>query len=212
MFKSKYEAINTILTEATSKYLGNGYKVCSQSMRGSQGEIAKVDFLDEAGMRVVRVFARDRYSTCSYHSFEHEVEVVEEEFFLKSLDYIDTLWNDEGRTIEVKHIMVKDDGSSIVMGHMEYMEMLSKKKERREARSSRFTKEDITDEALVTTLVGLVRAQKEPGFKRFKLGDVARAEKWVRGAKCSYFLKFTNGKSVNMKHNPDGGMVYSFGA
>lgn len=212
MFKSKYEAINTILTEATSKYLGNGYKVCSQSMRGSQGEIAKVDFLDEAGMRVVRVFARDRYSTCSYHSFEHEVEVVEEEFFLKSLDYIDTLWNDEGSTIEVKHIMVKDDGSSIVMGHMEYMEMLSKKKERREARSSRFTKESITDEALVTVLVGLVRAQKEPGFKRFKLGDVARAEKWVRGAKCSYFLKFTNGKSVNMKHNPDGGMVYSFGA
>lgn len=212
MFKSKYEAINTILTEATSKYLGNGYKVCSQSMRGSQGEIAKVDFLDEARMRVVRVFATNKYSTCSYHSFEHEVEVVEEEFFLKSLDYIDTLWNDEGSTIEVKHIMVKDDGSSIVMGHMEYMEMLSKKKERREARSSRFTKESITDEALVTVLVGLVRAQKEPGFKRFKLGDVARAEKWVRGAKCSYFLKFTNGKSVNMKHNPDGGMVYSFGA
>ena len=212
MFKSKYEAINTILTEATSKYLGNGYQVCSQSMRGSQGEIAKVDFLDEAGMRVVRVFAANRYSTCSYHSFEHEVEVTEEEFFLKSLNDIETLWNDEGRTIEVKHIMVKDEGSSLVMGHMEYMEMLSKKKERRKARALHISTEDITDEALVTTLVGLVRAQKEPGFKRFKLGDVAKAEKWVRGAKCSYFLKFTNRKSVVIKHHPDGGMVYSFGA
>ena len=212
MFKSKYEAINTILTEATSKYLGNGYQVCSQSMRGSQGEIAKVDFLDEAGMRVVRVFAANRYSTCSYHSFEHEVEVTEEEFFLKSLNDIETLWNDEGRTIEVKHIMVKDEGSSLVMGHMEYMEMLSKKKERRKARALHISTEDITDEALVTTLVGLVRAQKEPGFKRFKLGDVAKAEKRVRGAKCSYFLKFTNRKSVIIKHHPDGGMVYSFGA
>lgn len=212
MFKSKYEAINTILTEATSKYLGMGYQVCSQSMRGSQGEVAKVDFLDEAGMRVVRVCAKSKYSTCSYHSFEHEVEVVEEEFFLKSLDDIETLWNDEGRTIEVKHIMVKDDGSSIVMGHMEYMEMLSKKKERREARALHISTEDITDDALVTTLVGLVRAQKEPGFKRFKLGDVAKAEKRVRGAKCSYFLKFTNRKSVVIKHHPDGGMVYSFGA
>ena len=212
MFKSKYEAINTILTEATSKYLGNGYKVCSQSMRGSQGEIAKVDFLDEARMRVVRVFATNKYSTCSYHSFEHEVEVVEEEFFLKSLDDIETLWNDDGRTIEVKHIMVKENGSSLVMGHMEYMEMLSKHKERMEARSPYITTKDITDEALVTTLVGLVRAQKEPGFKRFKLGDVARAEKRVRGAKCSYFIKFTNRKSVIVKHNPDGGMMYTFSA
>lgn len=50
------------------------------------------------------------------------------------------------------------------------------------------------------------------GFKRFKLGDVARAEKRVRGAKCSYFLKFTNGKFVSMKYNPDGGMMYSFSA
>lgn len=212
MFKSKYEAINTILTEATSKHLGNGYLVCSQSMRGSQGEIAKVDFLDEAGKRIVRVFARDKYSTCFYHSFEHEVEVVEEEFFPKYMDDIETLWNDEGHTIEVKHIMVKDDGSSIVMGHMEYMEMLSKKKERRKSRASHISTEEITDAALVTVLVGLVRAQKEPGFKRIKLGDVARAEKRVRGAKCSYFLKFTNGKSVVIRHHPDGGMVYSFGA
>ena len=210
MFKSKYEAINTIITEATSRYLGNGYLVCSQSMRGSQGEIAKVDFLDEAGMRVVRVFATNRYSTCSYHSFEHEVEVVEEEFFLKSLDYIDTLWNDDGRTIEVKHIMVKDDGSSIVMGHMEYMKMLSKKKERREARASRQRIESLTDDRLITTLVGLVRAQKEPGFKRIKLDDVVRAERWVKRKKRSYFLKFTNGKSVKVSHRPTGGMMYSF--
>lgn len=212
MFKSKYEAINTILTEAASKYLGYGYQVCSQSMRGSQGEVAKVDFLDEEHSRVVRVFAKNKYSTCSYHSFEHEVEVVEEEFFLKSLDDIETLWNDEGCTIEVNHIMVKRDGTSLVMEHMEYMRMLSKKKERREARKSHFTIESITDEALVTTLVGLVRAQKEPGFKRFKLDDVVRAEKWVRGAKCSYFLKFTNGKSVKMEHHPTGGMVYLFNA
>lgn len=212
MFKSKYEAINTILTEATSKYLGNGYQVCSQSMRGSQGEISKVDFLDEAGKRVVRVFAKDKYFTYFYHSFDHEVEVTEEEFFFKSLNDIETLWNDDGRIIEVKHIMVKDDGSSLVIGHMEYMEMLSKKKERRESRAPHISSEEITDDALVTVLVGLVRAQKKPGFKRFKLGDVARAEKRVRGAKCSYFIKFTNGKSVIIKHLHEGGMVYSFGA
>ena len=212
MFKSKYEAINTILTEATIKYLGYGYKLSSQSMRGSQGEVAKVDFLDEERNRVVRVFAKSKYSTCIYHAFDGEVEVVEEEFHIKSPEDIDTLWNDEGRTIVIKHIMVKHDGTSFVMEHMEYMRMLSKHKERMEARISPFTREPITDEALITILAGLVRAQKMPGYKRFKLNDVARAEKWVKGPKCTYFLKFTNGKSVKMKHHHTGGMVYSFGA
>lgn len=212
MFKSKYEAINTILTEATIKYLGCGYKLSSQSMRGSQGEVAKVDFLDEEHSRVVRVFAKSKYSSCIYHAFDCEVEVVEEEFYIKSPEDIDTLWNDEGRTISIKHIMVKPGGASIVMEHMEYMKMLSKHKERFEARISSTASEAITDEALITTLVGIVRAQKMPGYKRFKLNDVARAEKWVKGSNCTYFLKFTNGKSVEMKHCPTGGMVYSFGA
>ena len=211
--KTKYDVANGIITDTIKHYIMDGYTICTQSMRGTQGETARVDLINEAHDTVIRVYAMNKYCSVNYMVFDEHMQVITEMFKVDHpVGPLDTLWNGDGTTIEAKHIMVKLDGNVVVMSNKEYEEMEEKHKKRIESRASRQRIENLTDDRLITTLAGLVRAQKEPGFKRFKLNDVARAERWVKGPKCTYFLKFTNGKSVKMKHHPDGGMVYHFGA
>lgn len=207
--KTKYDVVNDIITDITSKYIANGYTICTQSMRGSQGELAKIDFFDGITNAVTRVYAMNRYHPLNCAKFDGEVELNVEMFTIKHPGDMETLWNGEGISIETKHLLVNDRGV-LVMSHREYKGMVKKHKDRIESRVSRWRTENLTDDRLITTLVGLVRAQKEPGFKRIKLDDVVRAERWFKRKKCSYFLKFTNGKSVKLWRRPTGGMMYSF--
>ena len=45
----QYKEINKIFSEAVAKTLANGFTICTNTMSGSQGEIAFVNFIDDKG-------------------------------------------------------------------------------------------------------------------------------------------------------------------
>ena len=85
-----YADIEAKFTEVVRNFIGRGYQICTETMRGSQGELGKVDLYHPHDIkRVVRILL-DRTA---------EGGVVLSVMDFKEWDGRDSLWNGKGNSI-----------------------------------------------------------------------------------------------------------------
>ena len=125
----KYVEINKKFTEAVAKYMMKGYHINSNTMGGSQGEIAKIDLTD--GNEVIRILLDKNHEHIQVGEKKYDRESVETvTLIIGKVVYLNdmtidtdcvfgtTIWNDSLETIEeYKFYMIIEDRKS---GNDEY--------------------------------------------------------------------------------------------
>lgn len=89
----KYADINKRYTEYVAEYMSKGYTINTQTMRGSQGEVTKIDFTD--GKEIIRVMLNSFYDWRDGSGFEIIVGKVDGSVKPHQNDNWHTVWNDK---------------------------------------------------------------------------------------------------------------------
>ena len=95
----KYADINKKFTEVVTEYIVKGYNINTSSMRGSQGEIAKVDLTN--GQEIVRIYIK-KFSDWKQRTRGYEIVVG------KCVDNVEPNSNSDWATIWDEHLEVID--------------------------------------------------------------------------------------------------------
>ena len=109
-----YTDINKIFTETVNNYLNNGFTIFCNTMRGSQGEIAKVDLTN--GTELYRIMLVDIYSWEDSLGTRYSIQVGK---YPESLDktnnrwleaFDGTIWNNQLEIVsERKFVLLKEN-------------------------------------------------------------------------------------------------------
>lgn len=88
----KYAEINTRYTEIVTEYMSKGYTINTASMRGSQGEVAKIDLTD--GNEIIRIYVAS-FSDWRADAEGYEIVVgkCKDDTKPNSDDNWNTIWN-----------------------------------------------------------------------------------------------------------------------
>lgn len=168
----KYADINKRFTEIVAEYIGKGYTINSSSMRGSQGETAKVDLTN--GTEIIRILVSSfsEWDDLSLEGEEIIVGLVQDKVVPHDSYDFTTIWNN--------HLVVLSCERFYTIGnHRKSGEFYGTKAEAEAVarlRLARFMAKhsdrvvvDFTDKALE---IGKRIVRREFGVKRVSVADV----------------------------------------
>lgn len=174
-------------TAKVSEYLAKGYEICIETMSGTQGEMAKVDFVKDNEIIEVRLDEVHRYR-------EHDRIVITVEKYERPERLESrwtTLWIGKGETIEeISFYKVDEKGKYFTSSLEEIEEIKNKKYARWEMRYSRDRKELAFNPETIVRI-----ARNHAGFKRTKADDIYKVTKDT----SAYRIFLNNGKSLEIE-------------
>lgn len=171
-------------TAKVSEYLAKGYEICYETMNGTQGELAKVDFINEN--EIIRV----RMNTL-YIPRKIVITVAKYEMPERLDRYNTILWQDKGETIEeINFYQVDKDEKYFTTSLEEIDEIKNKKYARYEMRYSRDRKEIAFNPEIIVRI-----ARNHAGFKRTKAEDICKVTKDT----SVYRIVLNNGKILEIE-------------
>lgn len=187
----KFAAIESIFTAKVAEYIAKGYTFNAHTMRGSQGEIAKVDLHKDE--EIIRILLVDeyRYDDTKY---SNRTVLIVGRYTEKLHGAWDTLWNHKLETIDREEwAKISDDWYLTVEEVVEANEKAEKRfanKQRATIRESRCLGDK---EAMI--VLPYVRRQK--GCKRCKPADI-KVCKIINGNNVRYDVSVP-GKTFTLK-------------
>lgn len=174
--------IDELFTEKVAEFLRMGFVVSTETMRGSEGEIAKVDLTN--GKVAYRVLLKTGWNS-EYLVGGDSISLIlgripEEEFKSKSV------WNNHLKVLEMRefHIVSKKTGWC-VEGKRGLEVMSLKRLGRYQNRSEKvyeFNKPGI--EKIVLEAI-----RRREGFKGTKLYQVSKVYKTIQGGEAAYYVE-----------------------
>lgn len=188
----KYVDINRKFTEAVNEYTAKGYTFNTSSMRGSQGEIARVDLTN--GTEIIRIIL-DTFS--QFEPFAEGVEIVvgrynENKVVPNTNSSFDTLWNNELDIIKTERFYKLSSNVSI-----DYYGTMEEATAANEVRLARWRERGDNKQKTFTSDAALEIAKRairrKLGTKRITTADV-KIQKDKRGYSVSY-----HGKTVALR-------------
>lgn len=192
----KYNDIKKIFSQIIAEKLNDHYMIDPEFMRGFQGEIAKIDYIDLAGL-----------SACPHHRYrlllENETENIREyhtrvEKIIISIYYYDnvknesTLWNNDGKVV-FKKTYYKIDKDYYVSNRQELENVLKLRWSRQKVRDS-------YDEDVVKTMSDSKYVEFAVRYVKHKVYRFAKEVRFCKMSKGNYFISYKkkNGQTVGI--------------
>ena len=176
MFKQE---IDRMFTAKVTEYLNKGYRFHTDTMGGSQGEIAKVDLTN--GAEIIRVLLEDKFEPMGGERVA--ITVGRNTDRLRG-DTSDTIWNDNLEILE-ERAFCKVSRNFYVTPE-EYPAIWEKRLARREARGERWGNEELGESAKAIVLPFV---RRQPKCKRVKACDIERVCKSRNNGRLTYSVK-----------------------
>lgn len=197
----KVQDINKRFTDVVTQYIDEGYVICTSTMNGSQGEIAKVHLIK--GNSILNIFL-DR-ETCFKEPFYYATvltlnvrEYKDLELNL-TLDNWCTIWNNKGTEIS-KEEYIKLNESTFALKEDAY-EMYQKKLARISNRLSETECTEIKSDEAKKAIISLI--QKQPKCKSKTWKDITRIAHYVTTTASYYLIVLANCNSYKFTLTPD---------
>ena len=171
--------LNTIFTAKVNNYLTKGYTFYTESMGGSQGEIAKVDLTN--GEEVIRILIDHNYS--NWHGDLHlndgySVKVGRATEIHPSFDG-KLIWNNKLEILDQEDFYQAGYHTDYLITKEEAIANAEKHEARFKARISTSSEETITDKAVIKALIPYI--QKLNGCKSVKARHIKELTKYHPG-------------------------------
>ena len=181
----KYADINKRFTEIVAEYIGKGYTINSSSMRGSQGETAKVDLTN--GTEIIRVMINsfNEWNEISLEGEEIIVGRAHDDVVPHDSGCFNTIWNGnlEVLSCERFYTIGAHRTSKEIYGTKAEAEAVARLRYARSlSRTSIQKPVDITDKAME---IGKRVVRRKFGVKRVSAADVR-----VLKHKGSYIVEY----------------------
>lgn len=165
----KRAELNTIFTAKVNEYLAKGYTFNTETMAGSQGEIAKVDLTN--GEEVIRVIMERKHNWELGEYFTITVGRATE----VEPGIGDTIWNNNLEVLDQEIFHQAAYGSDYLITREEAEKNANKRKARVARRTHNTNEEVITDKAHIKALVPYIQHLK--GCKSVKARHLIEVSK-----------------------------------
>lgn len=180
----KFAVIEAKFTAKVAEYIAKGYTFNAHTMRGSQGEIAKVDL--HKGEEIIRIILVDEYRYDDTKYSDRTVLIVGRNT-QKLYGGCDTIWNHKLEVIEREEwAKVADDWYLTVEEVAEANKKAESRLENKPYTKRRGTYYFTLDEKAAQIVLPFIRRQK--GYKRCKVSDI-RVRKCISDGKTTYTVQ-----------------------
>ena len=179
-------------TKKVNEYLQNGYYVYCATMKGTQGDVSRIDLTN--GIEIIRIRLNDEITglykfNCSGGIFI-KVEKYTQDMFNHNMFDVDILWNDRGIELFYKEYynLENDYKSNVFTDDIDEIKRIEKIRESRENRIKMYP-----DRAILTDkrkLLSIVKTKK--GYKSTRLKDIIGLYRTYNG----YVIKLLNGRMI----------------
>lgn len=186
-------------TKKVNEYLQNGYYVYCATMKGTQGDVSKIDLTN--GIEIIRIRLNNGITglykfNCSGGVFI-KVEKYTQDMFNHNMFDIDTLWNDKGTELFYKEYYKLENKykSNIFTDNIDEIKRIEKIREIRENRIKMYP-----DRAILTDkrkLLSIVKTKK--GYKSTRLKDIIGLYRTYNG----YIIKLFDGRMIKFYFKKD---------
>ena len=166
----KRTELNTIFTAKVNEYLAKGYTFNTETMAGSQGEIAKVDLTN--GEEIIRVIMEREYN---WELGDYFTIIVGRATEVEPGIGGSTIWNKDLEVLDQEIFYQAAHNSDYLITEEEAERNANKHQARMARRTSNMIEEVITDKALIKALVPYIQHLK--GCKSVKARHLARVSK-----------------------------------
>lgn len=184
--------IDKEFTNIVNNYLSAGYKIYTNTMGGSQGEIAKIDLTN--GKEIVRVLLESRYEGCS-HLDSMKIRLLHFELDDIRPDVCcETLWNyDDKEFSRIVYYRISNRGWQVFTKSEQLINEIAHKRDKRYENKRKSYTCSITPEKMITVV------NRQKGFKTLKAKDIVSIQKGAADVK--YTVTFANGKWLNFLYD-----------
>ncbi len=180
-----YKDLNKRFTEIVTEYMMKGYYMNTSTMRGSQGEISKVDLTD--GKEIIRVLVEqfNEYGAEVYEGIQITVGRVQKSAGVtpNTTGWLNTIWNDHLEVISFERfyqVGIKNRNGNAYYGtreeSREAMRLQSKRRKAREVSETR----DLPESAKA---IVLPYVRRQPKCSRKKVSDITNVYHYKNGYK-----------------------------
>ena len=166
----KRTELNTIFTAKVNEYLAKGYTFNTETMAGSQGEIAKVDLTN--GEEIIRVIMEREYN---WELGDYFTIIVGRATEVEPGIGGSTIWNKDLEVLDQEIFYKAAHNSDYLITKEEAERNANKHQARLARRTSNMIEEVITDKALIKALVPYIQHLK--GCKSVKARHLTRVSK-----------------------------------
>ena len=184
--------IDKKFTDIVNNYLSSGYKIYTNTMGDSQGEIAKIDLTN--GKEIVRVLLESR---CAYRDYLGTMKIRLLHF---ELDDIrpgignETLWNyDDKEFSRIVYYRISSRGWQVFTKDEQLINEITHKRNERYKNEFKSYICSITPEKMITVV------NRQKGFKTLKAKDIVSIQKDATNIK--YMVTFANGKWLTFSYD-----------
>lgn len=171
----KRTELNNIFTAKVNEYLAKGYTFNTDTMSGSQGEIAKVDLTN--GEEIIRIILSKEYdgwkSNTDYYLSDYFQILVGRATEVTGASYDRTIWNNKLEVLEQeKYYMAGYRQTEYLISEEEAIENAKKWTARRTASKWAKEEKEITDPGFIKALLPYIH--QEPGCKSIKARHIIK--------------------------------------
>lgn len=188
----KRAELNIIFTAKVNEYLAKGYTFNTETMAGSQGEIAKVDLTN--GEEIIRVIMERKHSWELGESFTITVGRATE----VEPGIGDTIWNNKLEVLDQEIFHQAAYGSDYLITREEAEKNANKRKARVERRTHNTNEEVITDKAHIKALIPYIQHLK--GCKSVKARHLIEVSKrFLANGTCHYTIYIEKKNTIKVE-------------
>lgn len=182
-------------TKKVNEYLQNGYYVYCATMKGTQGDVSKIDLTN--GIEIIRIRLNNGITglykfNCSDGVFI-KVEKYTQDMFNHNMFDIDILWNDKGTELFYKEYYKLENKykSNIFTDNIDEIKRIGKIRENRIRIKMYPNRAILTDKR---KLLSIVKTKK--GYKSTRLKDIIGLYRIYNGYINGYIIKLFDGRMI----------------
>ena len=189
----KRAELNTIFTAKVNEYLAKGYTFNTETMAGSQGEIAKVDLTN--GEEIIRIIMERKHN---WELGEYFTIIVGRATEVEPGIGGHIIWNNKLEVLDQEIFHQAAYGSDYLITREEAEKNANKRKARVERRIHNTNEEVITDKAHIKALVPYIQHLK--GCKSVKARHLIEVSKrFLANGTCHYTIYIEKKNTIKVE-------------
>lgn len=187
----KFSEINKRYTEIVTEYMNKGYTINTASMRGSQGEITKIDLTD--GTEIIRILIGSfhEYNDWGTEGIEILVGKVTDDVKPNSNNHWGTIWNDHLEIIHQERFYEIGRHGINFYGSKEEAERANKIRSKRWEfhRRNEETRTRLNSKKAIEIAEKIIRTKFN--YKRINISEI-KLTKYIEKNKIGYLVSYHN--------------------